>query len=91
MKAHKRQKDTKFTIDVGTKFDLIVLNELHNGFAKFGPERCKKFYFEMIKRHRELCEKYQSNGDDSHYLIIKERLKADGIDIDAIQKEAEKL
>jgi hypothetical protein len=68
--------------------DVTMLYTLHTVFG-FGAERCRRFYFEMIDNHFNMCNRWQCDGDDSHYWIMKQRLKDDGIDVEAMIKEAQ--
>ena len=67
--------------------DVTILYTLHTVFG-FGAKRCHQFYFEMINNHFNMCNQFQCNGDDSHYWVMKERLKLDGIDVEAFINEA---
>lgn len=72
--------------------DITILYTLHT-HPKFkkGAQLCREFYLAMIENHFNMCDKWQCDGDESHYWIMKKRLKDDGIDVDALIKEADEI
>lgn len=76
--------------DAFRRADIAVIATLHYDFG-FGKDRIMKFYTAMVKRHNEMKEKWQCGDDNSHYLIMLERLKYDGIDVEQLQKEVDEL
>ena len=69
------------------KADVSVLYALHTVFG-FGAIRCRRFYLGMIKNYLGMVKHWQSGGDDSHFWIMEERLKAAGINVDDLIREA---
>ena len=70
------------------KADISILYTLHEDFG-FGKERLERFYRGWIRRHSAMVDNYQCEGDDSHYWVMEARLKAIGVDVDALENEAE--
>lgn len=71
--------------------DCVMLYTLHNQKDGYGAKRCRDFYLEFVKNYKELHDRYSCHEDGSEFLVIQKRLKDSGIDIDALQKEAEEL
>lgn len=70
--------------------DIAILFTLHTEFG-FGAERCRRFYLKMIEAHKEMRDRFQSGNDESHYWVMEKWLKDDGIDVAALQREAENI
>ena len=70
--------------------DVAILFTLHTEFG-FGAERCRRFYLKMIEAHKEMRDRFQSGNDESHYWVMEKWLKDDGIDVEALQREAENI
>jgi len=73
-------------------YAITVLYTLHT-HRKFkkGAQLCREFYLEMIRNYFNMIEQWQCDGDDSHFWIMEERLKADGIDVDALDREVDDM
>ena len=68
-----------------------VNQELDRTEFGFGAERCRRFYLKMIEAHKEMRDRFQSGNDESHYWVMEKWLKDDGIDVEALQREAENI
>lgn len=68
-------------------YDITMLYTLHTMFG-FGKKRGRRFYLGMIKNYLGMVKHWQSGGDDSHFWIMEERLKAAGINVDDLICEA---
>lgn len=94
MKSYnKRQREQKANDMLDTwmkKADTAILYTLHTEFG-FGKERLRKFFVAMVRNHKDMTERFRSDGDDGHYWVMAKRLKDDGIDIDEFEKEVEKI
>lgn len=66
--------------------DFAIAYTLHNLFG-FGAGRIKKFFKLCRATHKEMMERYRSDGDDSHYWVMEKRLKDGGIDVEKIIAE----
>lgn len=66
-----------------TRHDIVMLYTLHKDFG-FGAKRLEKFYLNMIYHQIEMIKQFRANvkDDDTHYLVMAERLKQAGVDID---------
>lgn len=76
----------------GKYFDITILYTLHT-HPKFkkGAKLCREFYIDAIRNYFNMLEQWQCDGDDSHFWIMEERLRADGIDVDALKKEVDEM
>jgi hypothetical protein len=73
-------------------YDIVMLYTLHTlPKIRFGAQRCREFYLGMIRNHLGMVKNWQCDGDDSHFWIMEERLKADGINVDELIKEAHEI
>ena len=70
--------------------DVAILYTLHTVFG-FGKKRCERFYKALIKNQFEMIDNFRCDGDDSHYWVMEARLKWAGIDVQALQKEADEI
>lgn len=71
------------------KADIIILYTLRVVF-KFGKVRLERFYWKMIELQMHMIGRYKSEkGDNFHYTAMKRELLNAGVDVDALQKEAE--
>jgi hypothetical protein len=66
------------------------LYTLHEEFG-LGKKRLRKYYLKKVLNFLGMSKKWQCNGDDSHFWIMEERLKADGIDVDELIREADEI
>ena len=74
------------------KHDIVMLYTLHKNFG-FGAKRIERFYFNMIANQIEMIEAFRSTADeeDTHYLVMADRLEKAGIDIDGLLKKADQV
>jgi hypothetical protein len=73
-------------------YDIVWLYTLHTfSKTKKGKQVCREFYLEVVRNYLGMLNQWQSGGDDSHFWIMEERLKADGIDVDELIREADEL
>lgn len=74
------------------KHDTVMLYTLHKDFG-FGAKRIEKFYLHMIENQIQMIEEFRSNADDddTHYLVMADRLKNAGIDIDDLLNKADQV
>lgn len=56
----------------------------------FGEERLKRIYWTCIDEFHKALNEYQYGNDDSHIFAMEQELKRIGIDIKALQEEAER-
>ena len=71
--------------------DITMLYALRVAFG-FGKVRLERFYWAMIENHMHQIGRYKSaKGDDYHYTAMKRELKNAGVDVEALQAEAERL
>ena len=102
MKQHERRQRLKEAREEATELvlntwddfcrraDITILYTLHTEF-KFGKERCERFYRKLIQNQLSMIEQFRCGDDDSHYLVMEKRLKDAGIDVKALQAEADRL
>lgn len=55
----------------------------------FGKERLERIYWTAIAEYQRMINRYQYGDDDTHYFVMEQELKDIGIDIKALQEEAE--
>lgn len=74
------------------KHDTVMLYTLHKNFG-FGAKRIERFYLNMINNQIQMIEEFRSNAndDDTHYLVMADRLKKAGIDIDDLLQKADQV
>lgn len=74
----------KFEVD----YDTVMIYILHYYYG-FGLKRIKEFHKTLIKERAELKEFYQADDKDPyiHFYAMRQKLKADGIDVEAIREE----
>lgn len=69
-------------------YDTVMIYILHYYYG-FGLKRIKEFHKTLIKERAELKEFYQADDKDPdiHFYAMRQKLKADGIDVEAIREE----
>ena len=74
------------------KADTVMLYTLHKDFG-FGAKRIERFYLNMIKNQIQMIEEFRSNAndDDTHYLVMADRLRRAGVDIDDLLNKADQV
>ena len=74
------------------KVDVLILYTLHKDFG-FGKQRLEKFYFAMLDNQIRMIEEFRSNADDddTHYLVMADRLEKAGIPIDEWLARADRV
>lgn len=73
-------------------YDIVWLYTLHTfPKTKKGKKVCREFYLEVVRNYLGMLNQFQSGGDDSHFWVMESRLKADGIDVDELIREADEL
>ena len=71
------------------KADLIMLYTLRKTFG-YGKTRLERYYWGLIDNQMHMIGRYKSEkGDNFHYTAMKRELLNAGVDVDALQKEAE--
>lgn len=72
------------------KHDVVMLYTLHKDFG-FGQKRIERFYLNMIYNQVQMIEEFRSSADDddTHYLVMADRLKKASIDIDDLLNKAD--
>jgi hypothetical protein len=76
------------------RLDITLLYTLHTmPIDPWGKKRLERFYLDMVNNQYEMIRQYRTCEDDNetHYLVMADRLKRDGIDVEAIQKKAEAI
>jgi hypothetical protein len=78
--------------DFLSKADITILYTLHKVFG-FGKKRAERFYLNLVINQHEMISQYRtdSEDDETHYLIMADRLKKAGIDVEALQAKAEAI
>ena len=56
----------------------------------FGKVRLERIYWTIIKEFKRMVERYQYGNDDTHYFVMERELKELGVDVKALQAEAER-
>lgn len=56
----------------------------------FGKERMERAYWTIIGEFKQMLERFQYGKDDSHIYAMDQYLKRIGVDIKALQEEAER-
>ena len=74
----------KFEID----YDTVMIYILHYYYGS-GLKRIKEFHKTLIKERNELKEFYMADDKDAdiHFYAMRQKLKAEGIDVEAIREE----
>lgn len=74
----------KFKID----YDTVMIYILHYYYG-FGLKRIKEFHKTLIKERNELKEFYMADDKDPniHFYAMRQKLKSEGIDVEAIREE----
>lgn len=74
----------KFEVD----YDTVMIYILHFYYG-FGLKRIKEFHKTLIKERNELKEFYRADEKDCdiHFFAMRQKLKAEGIDVEAIREE----
>jgi hypothetical protein len=71
-------------------YDTMAIYILHFYYG-FGEKRIKEYHKHLVRERAELKEWYGSDkGQDEtdiHFFAMREKLKAKGIDVEAISKE----
>lgn len=82
----------KVNEDFLTRVDVVVLYTLWKVFG-FGAKRAERFYLNMVILQHAMIEEYRTdkNDDETHYLVMANRLKQAGIDVKALQEKAEQI
>lgn len=92
MKSRLRRSKNYVQEEWAKRADITMIYTWHtHPKLKFGAKKCRELYLDMIRNHFAMCDKWQCKKDNSHYLIMEEELKVDGIDVDALIKEAEEM
>lgn len=78
--------------DLLTKADISILYTLHKVFG-FGKKRAERFYLNLVINQYEMISQFRMNSvdDETHYLVMADRLKKAGIDVEALQTKAEAI
>lgn len=72
------------------KADIAMLYTLRVTFG-FGKERLERFYWALIENTLHMRSDYRCDpGDDYHYFGMKNELRCAGVDVDELQKEADR-
>lgn len=74
----------KFEVD----YDTVMIWILHHYYG-FGLKRIKEFHKTMIQERNELKEFYMADDKDPdvHFYAMRQKLKAEGIDVEAIRED----
>ena len=75
-------------VDVTMLYTLHIMTQ-----SKWGKKRLERFYLELVNNQYEMKRQFKNSADDeeTHYLVMADRLKRDGIDVVAIQNKAEAI
>jgi hypothetical protein len=76
------------------RLDVTLMYTLHTKKKDpWGKIRIEEFYLDFVNNQYEMIRQYRTCADDNetHYLVMADRLKRDGIDVEAIQKKAEAI
>jgi hypothetical protein len=99
MKQHLRrqrlQEARSDAVDLCEAFldreDVTALYTLHTmPEVKWGKKKLERYYLNLVNNHYEMAMQFKNSADDeeTHYLVMADRLKRDGIDVAAIQAKA---
>ncbi len=74
----------KFELD----YDTMAIYILHN-FYGFGAKRIEEYHRHLIRERNELKAFYEADDKDPdiHFYAMRQKLKADGIDVEALSKK----
>lgn len=94
--AEKAGRNTAVDIceDLLSREDITLMYTLHTMEKDpWGKERIERFYLNLVNNHYEMVKEFRTCADDeeTYYLVMADRLKRDGIDVEAIQKKAEAI
>lgn len=69
-------------------YDTMAIYILHC-FYGFGAKRIEEYHRHLIQERNELKEFYEADDKDPyiHFYAMREKLKADGIDVEAIRNK----
>ena len=71
-------------------YDTMAIYILHFYYG-FGKKRIKEYHKHLVRERAELKEYYGADksqeDSDIHFFAMREKLKAKGIDVEAISKE----
>lgn len=75
-----------------TRADISILYTLHKVFG-FGKKRAERFYMNLVLNQLDMIAQFRTNAEDdeTHYLVMADRLKKAGIDVEALQAKAEAI
>lgn len=78
--------------DLLTKADITMLYTLNKEFG-IGPIRARRFYMSFINNQYEMMKQFKmgEHDEETHYLVMADRLKRRGIDVEALQAEGEAI
>lgn len=94
-KEEKRLRDAeirKQCVEICNKFevdyDTVMIYILHYYYG-FGLKRIKEFHKTLIQERNELKEFYRADDKDPdiHFYAMRQKLKSEGIDVEAIREE----
>jgi hypothetical protein len=69
-------------------YDTMAIYILHH-FYGFGAKRIEEYHKHLIRERNELKEFYEADDKDPyiHFYAMRQKLKADGIDVEAIRSK----
>lgn len=69
-------------------YDTMAIYILHNYYG-FGIKRIEEYHKHLIEERNELKEFYEADDKDPyiHFYAMRQKLKADGIDVEALRSK----
>ena len=95
-KSTAREEATRLVLDRWAEFckqaDTVILYTLCMD-EHYGKKRAERFYFRMLENQIRMIEQFRTDKDDdeTYYLVMAERIRQHGIDIDALLAEADRI
>jgi hypothetical protein len=80
--------------DMLTRLDITFMYTLHTMEKDpWGKKRIERFYLDFINNQYEMIKEFRTcaGDEETYYLVMADRLKRDGIDVEAIQKKGEAI
>ena len=91
-----REEATRLVLDRWADFckkaDTVILYTLCTD-EHYGKKRAERFYFRMLENQTNMIEQFRTGKDDdeTYYLVMAERIRQHGIDIDELLAKADTL
>lgn len=88
MHAEIRRQCVEMCSQFELDYDTMIVYVMHYEFG-FGPKRIRKLLETIVKERKALKEFYcdEKYNDNTHFHVMRNWLKNDGIDIEKMQEE----